>query len=226
MESQTITASARFRDAVARMRAAHQEDPRLVLVEGRSLPWSLLYHQRLEYWLLQLTDTPSEALLLAANAQHIRRWKIPRETFSPDRNGYLKWRRKLAHFHRQQAGAILRDTGYDPPTIERVGDLIRKHRLKREPEVQLFENAICLVFLELELTEFLKKHPQTKVVEILRKTWVKMSLPGQRVATALLNQLPPPVARLARKANLSLSDDKKTSSAVSTLQIVRWRQRR
>ena len=222
MESQTTTASERFQDATARMHAAHQEDPRLVVVEGRSMPWSLLYHQRLQYWLLRLIEAPTEALLLAANAQHIRRWKIPRETYPMDRNGYMKWRRELAHFHCRQARTILHDSGYDSPTVERVGELILKHRLKRDPEVQIFENAICLAFLELELAEFLKKHEETKVVEILEKTWKKMSSSGQRVAKVLLNKLPPSVGRMVEKANLLLREDGKTGPVEPSVRIVKW----
>jgi hypothetical protein len=36
----------------------------------------------------------------------------------------------------------------------------------------------CLVFLEYELAPFAAKHPDDKVIDILRKTWPKMSALG------------------------------------------------
>ena len=59
----------------------------------------------------------------------------------------------LKKFHAEQTAEILRDTGYNEETIDRVKHLILKKRLKLDPEVQSLEDALCLVFLE---TQFLK----------------------------------------------------------------------
>jgi hypothetical protein len=47
------------------------------------------------------------------------------------------------------------------------------------------EDALCLVFLEYELEDFARKHPAEKVVDILRKSWRKMSDQGHAKALEL-----------------------------------------
>src|SRR5689334_6093651 len=130
--------TARFDAAVRLIDAANAEDP-----HGRGL----LYSQRMSEWLERNEPGASEALRLAARAQHLRRWTIPRSDFPMDRIGYLKWRTTLYRFHADEAAAILRDVGYDEQTIARVGSLIRKERLKQDAEAQALEDVICLVFL-------------------------------------------------------------------------------
>ena len=100
----------------------------------------------------------------------------------------------------QQAGEILEKSGYDQETILRVQQLLQKLRMKLDPEVQLFENAICLVFLENELTEFLVKHKEEKVIEILQKTWGKMSSNGHQLALELVETLPSQARKIIGKA--------------------------
>jgi hypothetical protein len=84
--------------------------------------------------------------------------------------------------------------------ISRVADLLKKNRLKLDPEVQLFEDAVCLVFLENELSDFARKHDETKLLIILRKTWKKMSPPGHRFALALAKDLPQEIQNLMLQA--------------------------
>jgi len=66
--------------------------------------------------------------------------------------------------------------------ISRVAALIKKERLKADPEAQALEDATCLAFLELEFEAFAAKHPDEKVVSILQKTWGKMSDTGHEAA--------------------------------------------
>jgi len=48
------------------------------------------------------------------------------------------------------------------------------------------EDALCLVFLEHELDEFIQKYPdEDKAIAILQKTWKKMSARGHEAALAL-----------------------------------------
>jgi len=48
------------------------------------------------------------------------------------------------------------------------------------------EDALCLVFLEHEFDAFMQKYPdQAKAVDILQKTWKKMSARGHAAALAL-----------------------------------------
>ena len=175
----------RFEEAIKGFDAVHRKDPEKVFTEDGKVARSLRYHQRLTYWAQKLSLDPSEALRLAARCQHLQRWAIPRATFPMDRVGYRRWRSALAEFHAKEAGAILRSVGYSEIVINRVGELLMKKRLRLDEEVQLFEDAICLVFLECELPEFVRKHDEMKVESVLRKTWKKMSPHGREAAHAL-----------------------------------------
>lgn len=188
----------RFEAAIARFDAAHCEDPNRELCEGREVPRELLYAQRMTQWLQRLAPDASEAVRLAARCQHLRRWTIPRNRYPMDRRGYLRWRTDLAKLHAETAGAILREVGYDEAMVRRVQALVRKQGLKTNEETQLLEDVICLVFLEHEFVDFAAKHDAEKVVEILRKTWQKMSPRGREVALAL--DLPPDARALLTRA--------------------------
>src|SRR5205823_865318 len=142
----------------------------------------------------------SEALRLAARSQHIRRWTMPRSQYPMTRAGYYQWRTMLGRFHAEEAGRILRDVGYDEATIGRVQSLLRKERLKSDPETQTLEDVICLVFLENEYVEFAGRHEDTKVIDILRKTWRKMSPRGREAALALAPSLPDGPRKLVETA--------------------------
>jgi hypothetical protein len=62
---------------------------------------------------------------------------------------------------------------------------VRKHNLRRDAEVQTLEDGLCLVFLETQLSALRREHPADKIVDILRKTWAKMSEAGRRLALDL-----------------------------------------
>ena len=175
----------RFHAAIARFDAANAEDPTTEVFQGVIHPKELLYAQRMTTWLDKLAPDASEALRLAVRCQHIQRWSIPRHTYPMDRTGYLRWRTTLAKFHADTAAAILRDVGYDDATIRRVQTLLRKESLKRDPEVQCLEDVICLVFLENYFAEFATQHDEAKILDIVQKTWKKMSARGHEVALTL-----------------------------------------
>jgi hypothetical protein len=175
----------RFNTAIARFDAANAEDPNTEVVAGQASPKELLYAQRMTAWLERLVPDASEALRLAARCQHIRRWTMPRRDYPMTRQGYLQWRTMLARFHAETAGTILREVGYDEAMIHRVQALLRKERLRRDPEVQCLEDVICLVFLESYFADFARQHEPAKVIDIVQKTWHKMSSRGQEVARTL-----------------------------------------
>ncbi|MDA2929400.1 DUF4202 domain-containing protein, partial [Acidobacteria bacterium AH-259-O06] len=174
--------------------------PKKVLVQGQKVRWSLLYHQRMTHWVKRLAPDASEALLLAARCQHIRRWTTPRSEYPMNKVGYKRWRKTLARFHAEEAAKILAEVGYKQQIIDRVKELLQKVRLKLDPEVQLFEDAICLVFLENEFCDFAQKHDEEKLITILQKTWQKMSAKGHQAALALVKQLPAATQKLVEKA--------------------------
>ena len=175
----------RFSEAVSRFDRANAEDPNVELVAGVSEPKELVYARRMSAWLEKLVPDASEPLRLAARCQHIRRWTIPRSQYQTGRNGYRAWRACLMNFHAETAGEILRDVGYDDSTIRRVQAIVRKERLKADPAVQALEDIICLVFLEYYFEDFAAKHDKEKLLDILQKTWRKMSDHGRTAALAL-----------------------------------------
>ena len=192
----------RFNAAIARFDAANAEDPTTEVFQGVVYPKELLYAQRMTAWLDKLAPDASEALRLAVRCQHIQRWTIPRHTYPMDRTGYLRWRTTLAKFHADTAAAILRDVGYDDATIRRVQTLLRKESLKRDPEVQCLEDVICLVFLENYFAAFATQHDEAKILDILQKTWKKMSSRGHEVALTL--SMSPEARRLVEQALAAL----------------------
>ncbi len=177
--------SDRFDTAIAAIDRANAEDPHRETIDGQPQSAALVYARRMTAWLERIEPSASLELRLAVRSQHIRRWMIPRDSYPMTRIGYLKWRTDLYRFHAEQTGEILRQVGYDPATIDRVQSLIRKERLKADPETQTLEDVICLVFLESYFAEFSAKHDEEKLIGILRKTWKKMSDRGHAEAMKL-----------------------------------------
>jgi hypothetical protein len=190
----------RYTRAIQRLDAANSQDPRKVSIDGTEQPQEFVYAQRMSRWLSKLYPEASEALRLAARAHHLRRWTIPRNTYPMDRAGYHLWRTDLQKFHASAAGEILSKSGYDAETIARVQSLIRKEGLTTDPEAQALEDAICMVFLEHEFSDFLRKHPEEKLFTILRRTWAKMSPRGHDAAMELAPALPADAQTILRKA--------------------------
>ena len=188
----------RFDDALARFDQANAEDPNRELIGDTPQPKELVYAQRMTAWLDRLAPDASEPLRLAARCQHIRRWVIARSEFPPGRDGYRRWRTTLAAYHAQTAGAILREAGYGDATVARVEALVRKVRLKADADTQTLEDVICLVFLEHYLPAFANQHDDAKLVDILRKTWRKMSERGRSAALEL--DLAPEIRTLVERA--------------------------
>ncbi len=176
-----------FASAIARIDVANAEDPRTEPVDGVERPRELLYSERMSAWVERLDPNASEALRLAARAQHIRRWEIPRSDYPMDRAGYYKWRTTLYKFHARKAAEILGDIGYGDECIRRVESLLQKKDLKTDPEAQTLEDAACLVFLESYFAEFADRDDinEEKMIDILRKAWQKMSERAQRLALRL-----------------------------------------
>lgn len=190
----------RFDDAIVRIDEVNAADPNRETFEGRAWPKELLYGQRMSAWLDRLAPDASEALRLAARAQHIERWHIPRKDFEDGKKGYHLWRTTLYRYHAERAGKILATVGYDPDTIERVGALLQKKHLRSDSEAQTIEDAACLVFLENYFADFADKHDKAKIIDIVRKTWAKMSPKGHAAALGLAGLLPGEARRLIEAA--------------------------
>ena len=172
----------RFARAIAAIDAANADDPERIVVRGESRAKEPAHAELMSEWVERLDPDASEALRLAARAHHVRRWEIPRSSYPAGRRGYLEWRVALHDHHAAIAGRILAAEGYDDATAERVATILHKRGLGRDPEVQTFEDALCLVFLETQLGDFSARHAE-KLENVARKTLRKMSERG--IAAAL-----------------------------------------
>ena len=189
-----------YPQAIERIDAVNAQDPNVATFAGRTYPAELIYSMRMTAWLDRIEPAPSEPLRLAVRCQHLRRWDIPRSQYAMTRAGYYQWRTKLGAYHAEQAAEILRSVGYDEAFIARAQSLIRKERLKTDVEAQTLEDVACLVFLENDYVDFARKHEEQKVIDILRKTWRKMSERGHALALELATELPEAERKLIERA--------------------------
>jgi len=189
-------------DAYARARqlidAAHAADPHRTTGGGAA---ELVYADHVEKWVTRLVPDASPAFRLAARAQHLERWLVPRASFPLGRAGYLRWRKSLYTKQAERARALLLEAGVAEAEAGEVATWVSKTGLKTNPGTQALEDAACLVFLENEIEAFAAQHAdysREKFVDILQKTWRKMSPAAQQAALAL--ELPPAIAGLVREA--------------------------
>jgi hypothetical protein len=158
----------------------------------------LLYSEKLTAWVLRLNPAPSEALRIAARGQHIGRWTLPRAAYPMDRGGYLRWREELKRFHARTVAEIMSKEGYAAAEIDAVRQIILKKNFQTNPDAQAIEDALCLVFLEDQFEELRQKTPDPKMIDIIQKTWKKMSENGKKLALTL--KLPPAHQTLIKQA--------------------------
>ena len=175
----------RFGRAIDAIDAANADDPTRIVVRGVERPKELAHAELVTDWVRRLAPNASEPLLLAARAHHLRRWTIPRSSSPEGRAGYLKWRKALHEQHAREVGEILTAVGYDDETIARVQTLVRKRGLGKDPEVQVLEDALCLVFVETQMHDLAARTEPEKMLDVVRKTLVKMSPEAIDLALAL-----------------------------------------
>ena len=177
---------------------AHRADPQRS-TDGQ--PAELVYADRMEHWVGRVVPDASPALRLAARSQHLERWSVPRASYPLDKVGYHAWRKSLYKKQAERARALLLQVGVPAAEADEVATWVSKTGLKTNPGTQALEDAACLVFLETEIGAFAAQHadyPREKFIDILRKTWRKMS--PQAHAFALALELPAPIAALVREA--------------------------
>ena len=187
-----------YAQARALIDAAHAGDPKRT-ADGQ--PAELIYANRVEAWAVRAAAEPTALLRLAARCQHLERWSVPRTTFPDGKVGYLKWRQSLYRQQADRAKELLLQAGVAPTEAEDVATWVSKTALKTNPGTQALEDAACLVFLENEIADFAAQHAdytREKFVDIIRKTWKKMSPRGQELAGTIA--LPPGIAGLVTEA--------------------------
>lgn len=196
-------ASARLTRALLRIDEINNADPTVIDIRGESRPKELTHAAMVSAWIDRLRPSADDALQIAARGHHVRRWAIPRSKFPEGRRGYLRWRQALHELHAATVGEVMIEVGYDAADVRRAQDLVRKKDLRRDPDAQALEDALCLVFLETQLGTFRTRQPDDRTAEILRKTWKKMS--GKARVLAVDLDLPPNDRRFLLDA-LELSD--------------------
>jgi len=177
---------------------AHSGDP-VHGTDGR--PAELVYADRVEAWVVRLVPGATSLLRLAARCQHLERWSVPLTTFPMDKPGYHAWRRSLYVKQAAKARELLVAAGVAAAEADAVATWVSKTGLKTNPGTQALEDAAVLVFLENEIGAFAAQHseyPREKFVDIIRKTWRKLSPAAQAAAAAL--ELPPGIATLVHEA--------------------------
>jgi hypothetical protein len=160
---------------------------------------ALAYGQRMTDELARLVPQASEVLRVAARGQHVERWLLQRSDYPDGKAGYLDWRREQGRRHAARVAGIMERAGFPAADCERVGTLLRKEGLKRDPEVQALEDVICFVFLKFHFSDFAAERGEEQTLDIVRKTARKMSAEGRaRVLEEF--DLPAPLAAAFRDA--------------------------
>ena len=187
----------RFQSALRRFDEENSRDPNTEVAAGVTYPRELRYARWLTEWVLRLCPNASEELRLAARCQHLCRWLVPRDSYPMTRTGYLQWREGLKSFHAEKAAEILKSVGYPQTVITRVQALNLKKDFPADPEVQVLEDALCLVFLEHQFSPLAEKTSEEKMVNALQKSWKKMT-PQARALAQQLSYSPRQQALLAK----------------------------
>ena len=171
---------------------SHEGEP-LARAQGR----------RAHEWVLHLEPDAGAALQLAARAHHLRRWALARHAYPDGRDGYLRWRRDQKHAHAEALTELLTPLDIPAEEIERATDIVQKRGLGSDPEVQTFEDAVCLTFIETQFRSTADKiGDDDKMVDVVTKTLRKMS-PRAREASASI-ALDPRSAEIVRRAGAAL----------------------
>jgi hypothetical protein len=192
-----------YQNACALIDEANSSDPNQVTADGKQWPKELLYSERMSDMLERYNPQADDVMKLAIRAQHIERWKSPRSAYPEGRIGYLQWRKDLYKIQANTAAELMRRAGFGEAEIERAWKAVAKKNIKSNPDTQLLEDVTDLVFMEHYMLEFVGKHPDysdEKWIDIIRKTWNKMSQDAQRFALSGEVSLPQPLLPLIKRA--------------------------
>lgn len=173
---------------------ANRDDPN----DFEGAPLALVQGRLAHGWVVRLDADASIALQVAARAHHLRRWALPRAEFPAGRDGYLRWRQEQKQAQVDALAELL--DGAD--VVNRASVIIKKTGLATDPDVQTYEDAVCLTFIE---TQFLstadKLGDDKKMVEVLAKTLRKMTPAGHAAAATIpVNDRAAEIIRQARES--------------------------
>ena len=193
----------KFEQAVELIDSANNEDTNIESSDGKQWPKELLYSHRMSDMQQRYAPDADDAMKLALRAQHIQRWKCPREEYPMDRKGYHLWRTNLYTFHADTAAALLAKAGYDDEFINRVKLAVSKKSIKTNPDTRLLEDVSPQEFIEHYMLAFVDKHPENeeeKSLIIIKRTWNKMTEKAHTFALSGKIKLPESLIPLIQKA--------------------------
>jgi len=167
--------------AMAAIDVANADDPNRWNGEPLAMAQGRIAHA----WIMRLEPGASDAVQLAARAHHLRRWMVPRTSYPEGRQGYLRWRRDQKRRHADELREILRTAGVDAETVDRAAVVVAKQGLGSDAEVQLFEDAVCLTFVETQFHSTADRLEPELMVDVVAKTLAKMSEAGRAAALQL-----------------------------------------
>jgi len=199
-----MTASPIFEKALQLYDAANSKDPNIETdYDGKESTKELLYSHRMLDMLNRFLPDADDVAKLSVAAQHIERWKSPRSDYPMNRKGYHLWRTNLYKFHADTAAKYLREAGYDDELIERVKLAIGKKNLKNNADTQILEDVAALTFIEHYMMKMYNNFPQydeKKWIDIILRTWKKMSPDAQQFALSGKVKLPEALVPVIQKA--------------------------
>jgi hypothetical protein len=168
----------KFKEAIRRIDAVHNDDPTSELIDGEEVKAELLYSERMVSILDKVAPESSFELKLAARCQHISRWSIPRATFSIDKKGYYQWRAAIMEHQLKVTATVLQQSGIDDESIAIVVDALKNKADKTNVNASIIEDTACLTFIKWYLVSFAGHFDTEKSKGILVKTTNKMSERG------------------------------------------------
>ena len=193
-----------FDKAIELYDAANSKDPNMVKDDnGNDAPKELIYSHRMLDMINRYLPEADDVAKLSVAAQHIQRWTSPRSDYPMNRKGYHLWRTRLYGYHAETATAILEEVGYDEETITRVKLAIGKKDLKNNKDTQILEDVAALTFIEHYMTAMYENFPQydeDKWIDIIIRTWKKMSADAQAFALSGDLKLPADLVPVIQKA--------------------------
>ncbi|MEE9444441.1 MAG: DUF4202 domain-containing protein [Cocleimonas sp.] len=188
-----------FTQAIALYDEANSQDPNTV--DGA--PKELIYSQRMLDMINRYLPDADDVAKLSVAAQHIQRWESPRKDYPMNRKGYHLWRTRLYKIHADKAVAILKKVGYDDAVTERVQLAIGKKNIKTNKDTQILEDVAALTFIEHYMTAMYENFPmydEEKWIDIIIRTWKKMSEDAQVFALSGDLKLPEDLVPVIQKA--------------------------
>ncbi len=177
--------SSKLQQCMTLIDQANNADPNKTMVSGELISNEVLYSQRMLLTLNSFDLMASDALVLACYAQHVCRWTLARRDFPEGLEGYLTWRKELAKSHAKILGDVMVQGGYTEDIVSRAQHIIQKRKLKSDTGSQTLEDVSCLVFLNYYFDAFAAKHSEQRIIDIVQKTWAKMSEKGHQAALEL-----------------------------------------